>query len=261
MRAIFLVLAMLAFAVPAFGFGAGAQGCSGDCTACHKVSLSEVKEIFRNIDPALEVQDVTPAPARSLYQVTLKQGGELRIAYLDYSKNYLLAGQLIDIKSRRNLTRESAEDAATIDTAAIPLQHALVAGNPEGKKVLYLFSDPECPYCATLHATVKELIAEEPELKVYIVLVPLDIHPDALWKTESILCTAKTDRRGALEMLERSYQKKELPRLGCAEGVGRELKQAGARLGITMTPTLVFGNGRLLAGARSKEEIRKQLAP
>lgn len=254
-------LAVLAFAVPALGFGTGAQGCSGDCTACHKVSLSEVKEIFRNIDPKLEVREVAPAPARSLYQVTLKQEGETRIAYLDFSKNYLIAGQLIDIKNRRDLTREKVEEPEPIDTSTIPLQHAFVVGNPEGKKVLYLFSDPECPYCATLHATIKELIAEEPELKVYVILVPLEIHPDALWKTESIVCTAKTDPKGAFAMLEQSYEKKEVPRLGCAAGTGRELKEAGKRLGITMTPTLVFGNGRVLPGARSKEEIRKLLAP
>ena len=259
MRAIFLVLAMLGFALPAFGFGTGAQGCSGDCTACHKVSLSEVKEIFRNIDPQLEVLEVAPAPARSLYQVTMKQGGQLRIAYLDFSKNYLLAGQLIDIKNKRDLTRDNIEDAATVTPADIPLEHALIAGNPKGSKVLYLFSDPECPFCGTLHKTVLELIQEEPELKVYILLIPLDIHPDALWKSEAIICTSKKDPKAALAMLEGSYEKKEVPRSACVVGLGPELKKIGRRLGIGMTPSLAFADGKLLAGAREKEEIRKLL--
>jgi thiol:disulfide interchange protein DsbC len=259
MRILLLLLVLLTLSAPAFGFGKGAEGCSGDCTACHKVTLDEVKGIFKNLDPTLTVEDVTPAPARSLYQITLKKEGQVHVAYLDFSKNYLLAGSLIDIRNKRDLTLQSVEDAATINPADIPLEHAIVAGNPKGKKVLYLFSDPDCPYCATLDRTVRELIREEPELKVYILLVPLDIHPDALWKTESIVCAARTDQKQALELLERSYDGKELPRLSCAAGAGAELKSIGARLGIAVTPTLSFASGKLLRGARSKDEIRKML--
>lgn len=261
MKTIFSLLILLMCAAPAFGFGKGAEGCSGDCTACHKVTLNEVKEIFQKIDPSLVVADVTPAPARSLYQVTLKKEGQVHVAYLDFSKNYLLAGTLIDIRNKRDLTKQSVEDASTINPADIPLENALVAGNPKGSKVLYLFSDPECPYCATLHTTVSELIREDPELKVYILLIPLDIHPDSLWKTESIICASKTDQKEALALLERSYQKKDVTRSACAKGVGLEMKKIGAKLGIVVTPTLSFASGKLLRGARSKDEIRSLLGP
>jgi len=261
MRVLLLLLLLLTASAPAFGFGKGVEGCSGDCTACHKVTLNEVREIFRNLDPTITVQDVAPAPARSLYQVTLKKDGLLQVAYLDFSKNYLLAGQLFDLKGKRNLTSQSVEDAARLNPAEIPLENALVLGNPNGRKVVYLFSDPDCPYCATLHTTLQELVREEPELKVYIVLVPLDIHPDALWKTESIVCASRSSMPEALGLLEKSYRKRELPRLDCAKGVGEELKKAGSRLGIAVTPTLCFAGGKLLRGARSKEEIRSLLGP
>ncbi|HBG04806.1 MAG: hypothetical protein A2075_11595 [Geobacteraceae bacterium GWC2_58_44] len=259
MRVLFLMLILLICAAPAFAFGTGAEGCSGDCTACHKVTLNEVREIFKNIDPGVVVEDVSPAPARSLYQVTLKKDGQVHVAYLDFSKNYLLAGQLFDIRNKRDLTRERMEETATINPSEIPLENALIAGNPKGSKVLYIFSDPECPYCSTLHDTVRELIREEPELKVYIMLIPLDIHPDALWKTESIVCASRSDQKAALAMLERSYEKKEVPRSECAGGVGVEMKKLGVKLGIGVTPTLAFASGKMLAGARGKDEIRKLL--
>jgi len=261
MRVLFLLLLLLTASTSAFGFGKGVEGCSGDCTACHKVTLSEVREIFKNLDPGITVQEVAPAPARSLYQVTLKKDGQLQVAYLDFSKNYLLAGQLLDLKNKRNLTAQSVEDAARIDPAEIPLENALVLGNPTGRKTIYLFSDPECPYCALLHTTLQEMVREDPELKVYIVLVPLDIHPDALRKTESIVCASRNSMPEALALLEKSYRKQELPSLDCAKGVGEELKKAGSRLGIAVTPTLSFASGKLLRGARSKEEIRSLLGP
>ncbi|MBJ6724278.1 DsbC family protein [Geomesophilobacter sediminis] len=254
-----LLLLLLSVAVPAFGFGKGVEGCSGDCVACHKVSINEVKDIFKGIDPQLSVESVAPSPSRGLYQVTLKKDAQIQVVYLDFSKNFLVGGPLVDLRTRRNVTSEAVEDAAVIDPAEIPLERALVMGNPSGKKVLYLFSDPECPYCAVLHRTLTELIQEEPELKVYLLLVPLEIHPDALWKTESILCSAKSRMDSALTMLQKSYDQKEVPKLECAAGVGAQMKQLGAKLGIAVTPTLALANGKVLRGARGKEEIRKLL--
>ena len=259
MRFLLVVLCCLMIAVPAFGFGKGVEGCSGDCMACHKLTKTEAVELFKTIDPTLTVEDVTTAPARGLYQVTLKKGGALHLVYLDFSKNYLVNGPIIDIKSKRNLTQQGVEAATTIDIAGIPLDKALVMGNPKGKRVLYLFSDPECPYCAKLHKTVMEMVKEDPQLKVYVILVPLDIHPNSTWKTESIICTSKKEMKGALGMLEKSYEGKEVPRLTCKSVGGAEMKKIGAKLGVNVTPTMAFANGRVLMGARSKEEIRQMI--
>ena len=259
MRILLVILCVLMFALPAFGFGKGMEGCSGDCTACHKITKEEVKGLFNNLDPTVSVEDVSPAPARGLYQITLKKGSALQVMYLDFSKNYLLAGQLIDIKNKRDLTRQSVEDATKIDPAAIPLENALVMGNPKGTKVLYLFSDPECPFCAKLHQTISELVKEEPQLKVYVILIPLDIHPDSAWKTESIICKSKKDMKGAVKMLEESYERKAVPRQTCSEVKGADMKQIGAKLAVNVTPTMSFANGKVLMGAKGKEDIRKML--
>lgn len=259
MRFLFVMLCCLMFAAPAFGFGKGVEGCSGDCTACHKLTKSEAADLFRNIDPTLTVEDVSSAPARGLYQITLKKDKAVHLVYLDFSKNYLVNGPILDIKSKRNLTQQGVEAATTIDVAGIPLDKAVVMGNPKGKRVLYLFSDPECPYCAKLHKTVTEMVKEDPQLKIYIILVPLDIHPNSLWKTESIICTAKKDMAGALRMLENSYEGKEVQRLACEKVSGAEMKKVGAARGINVTPTMAFANGRVLMGARSKDEIKRMI--
>jgi len=259
MRILLVMLWCLLCAAPVFGFGKGVEGCSGDCTACHKLTKSEAVELFKNINPSLAVEDVGIAPARGLYQITLKKDGALHLVYLDFSKNYLVNGPIIDIKSKRDLTQQGVEAATVIDPAGIPLTNALVMGNPKGKRVLYLFSDPECPYCAKLHKTIMEMVKEDRQLKVYIILVPLDIHPNSLWKTESIVCTSKKDMKGALAMLENSYAGKEVPRLTCNGVSGAEQKKLGAAHGVNVTPTMAFANGRVLMGSRAKEDISKML--
>jgi len=259
MRFLFVILCCLMFAAPAFGFGKGVEGCTGDCMACHKLTKSEAVDLFKNIDPSLTVEDVASAPARGLYQITLKKDAALHLVYLDFSKNYLVNGPIIDIKSKRNLTQQGVEAATVIKPADIPLDNALVMGNPKGKKVLYLFSDPECPYCAKLHKTVTEMVKEEPQLKVYIILVPLDIHPNSSWKTESIVCKSKKDMAGALKMLENSYEGKEVPHLNCNKVSGAEMKKVGAKFGVNVTPTMSFANGKVLMGARAKDEIMRMI--
>ncbi len=254
------MLFCLLLATSAFGFGKGVEGCSGDCTACHKVTKSEVQEIFKSIDPTVTVEDVSPAPARSLYQITLKKGPSIQIMYLDFSKKYLVAGQLIDIKSKSDLTWQSVEAATTLELAGLPLESALVMGTARGKDVLYVFSDPECPYCAKLHKTLAEMVREKPELKIYIFLIPLDIHPNSLWKTDSIMCKAREDRGTALKMLENSYQGKEVARQNCGVSYGTENKKLGAKLGIHVTPTIAFQNGKVFMGARSKDDIMAMMA-
>jgi thiol:disulfide interchange protein DsbC len=227
--------------------------------ACHKLTKGEAVDLFKNIDPSLTVEDVTTAPARGLFQVTLKKDGVTHLVYLDFSKNYLVNGPIIDIKNKRNVTQQSVEAATMIAPASISLDNTLVMGNPKGKKVIYLFSDPECPYCAKLHTTIMEMVKEDPQLKVYITLVPLDIHPNSSWKTESIICTSKKDMKGALGMLENSYEGKEVPRLSCKGVSGAEMKKVGAKHGVNVTPIMSFKSGRVLMGARGKDDIRKML--
>lgn len=259
MKAVFLLLIGLLCAAPAFGFGTGAEGCSGDCTACHKVTLNEVKEIFKKLDQGVSVEEISPAPARGLYQITLKKDAQVSIVYMDFSKNFLLGGPLIDIGMKKDLTQQKLEDTYLINPMDIPLEHALIMGNPKGKKSMYLFSDPECPFCSKLHQTLIGLVKEDPELKVYLLLIPLDIHPDSLWKTETIVCASRDDMGKALGMLSDSYDNKKVPRLECGKGIGGEMQKIGKKLGIEVTPTLSFANGRALRGAKSKDEIRAML--
>lgn len=258
-RLLAVLLLGLGYAATAHGFGKGLEGCSGDCTACHSVTRNEVVDILKGIDPALTVIDVAPAPVRSLYQITVKKEGQPYIFYLDFSKNFLVAGQVYDIRGKKDLTRQSMEEALRIDVSRISLESALVMGNRKGSKTLYLFSDPECPYCSKLHQELQQLVKEEPQLKVYIILNPLDIHPNALWKSQAIHCRARENMADALKMLENSYQNREVKRLTCDRKYAEENRALAKDLGIKVTPVLVFPDGRVLMGFKGKEDIRKML--
>jgi thiol:disulfide interchange protein DsbC len=255
----FFILVMALFAAEAYGFGTGTQGCGGDCAACHSVNKEEAAAVVKRLDPETVVESVGPAPVRGLYQLVVKKGGASGIVYMDFSKSFIIAGRIIDAGRKSDLTQEKMEDLRRIDPARIPVDNALLLGSREGNKKLFVFTDPECPYCAMLHKELVALVKEDPGLQVSILLVPLDIHPDAGRKTDVILCAAKESMAEGIRLLELSLGGKETPDGVCGKSYSAEGKKLGRDFGIGMTPTMVFGNGKVVSGAKKKEEIRKLL--
>jgi thiol:disulfide interchange protein DsbC len=260
MKRLLLFTALILLPTAAFSFGTGMEGCTGDCTACHKVKQDEVTTLLHSFDPALSVDEVKDAPVRGLYQLRLRRNGQpAGIAYLDFGKKHLLVGDIINLATREDLTRKSFEESLSIDVSRIDKQLTLVMGNPQGKKVLYLFTDPECPFCGKLHEEVKALVAEDKDLKVTIVLTPLPMHPDAVWKSQTILCAARKDMARALSLLDDSFAKKAMTRAPCVTVAEASLVGMAKQHGIGSTPTMAFADGKVALGFKKKEEIARLL--
>lgn len=253
------MLLTIIFASQAHAFGTGAQGCSGDCTACHSVKKEEAAAAVKTVDPDTVVESVAPSPVGGLYQLTVRKGNATGIVYLDFSKKFIIAGKIIDTGRKVDVTAEKMEELRRIDPRRIPLDNALLLGNRQGQKKLIVFTDPECPFCAKLHEELLALVREEPELQISIVLTPLDIHPDATRKSDVIVCRSQENMEEGLGLLQQSLAGKAVSGTGCGRNYGDEGKKLGRELGIGMTPTMVFGNGKIVSGARKKEEIRKLL--
>ncbi|MBI1920860.1 MAG: DsbC family protein [Geobacter sp.] len=252
-----LVIPLAFIAGTASGFGAGAEGCGSDCAACHSFKKEEAQGLLKELAPDINVVDVAPAPVRGLFQVFIKKGKDDGVVYVDYSKKYVVSGAIIDVGRKRDVTREQLEDRKQVNVAAIPLDNALVMGNRNGTRKLYVFTDPECPFCAKFHEELTAMVKEDKDLLVYIFLYPLDIHPDSLWKTDAIVCASKKNMERALQMLEDSFAKKSLEKDACGSEYGKSAKKLANELGLAMTPSIVLADGKVIFGAKKKDELRK----
>ena len=251
-QVVFSSIVALAFAVPALAMSA-VEGCGGECASCHSLSLQEANGILKDIGT---VKEVKPAAVRGLYELTLEKDGNTGTAYLDYGKKHLIGGQIYDIASRQVVGAPvEQKHQERLDPATLPTEQSLILGNPNGKKRLFVFTDPECPFCAKMHAELKKLVALEPDLVVYIKLFPLKMHPHAYDKSRVIL------GEKSLQLLERSFAGEPLP-----APKARDAKKAvddGMRfaesVGIDATPTLVLPDGRILPGLKDAEAMRALL--
>ena len=66
-----------------------------------------------------------------------------RIGYIDVEGKFLMSGSLIDLATGIDMTRERIADLSKVDFASIPLDDAIVMGNPKAAKKIIVFDDPD----------------------------------------------------------------------------------------------------------------------
>jgi thiol:disulfide interchange protein DsbC len=122
-----------------------------------------------------------------------------------------------------------------VDPSTLPLENAIPMG--EGKRKLYVFTDPQCHFCFQLHEELKQI----KDLRVFFFLYPLA--PASYEKARSIWCS--NDR---VKALEETYQGKELRSPSCDTTAINKNMEFGRRLFVDSTPTLFFQNGKIVEG-------------
>jgi len=231
------------------------KGMIHNCSSCHSLTTEEAKKIFTGFG---EVTAVKMSPVKGLYEVTVRQGNRQAVAYLDFSKKLLLPGPIFDTVTKSSLTPPPVELPKIVSKeqlATIPLRNSLVMGNPKGKKRIFVFTDPDCSFCARLHAELKKLVVLERDLAIYIKMFPLKMHPEAYDKSRVLLGSK------SLELLEKAFAGEKLPAPGDndpKEPVDETVK-LGESLGIDGTPAMIFPNGRLISGARDVSALQQLL--
>jgi len=228
------------------------DGCgAGACKDCHSLTEDEAKGLLK--DFVDEVKSVKFAEVGGLWEVDVVANGNRVPVFIDFSKQFLLSGQVIRIATRENITQKRLLEMNTVDLKGIPLDDAVVIGDPKAARRVIVFDDPECPFCIKLHAEIKKVVSEDPSIAFYIKMFPLKIHPNAYDKARAIACEK------SLALLDDSFAGKELPPPSCqSDVVDRNIELAG-KLNIKSTPTLILPNGLVMPGYKSAEDIRKIL--
>lgn len=223
-----------------------------DCASSHSINRQDSSALLKDIG---EVVDIKPSPVKGLYEVKIRQKNRHATVYLDFAGKHLLPGPVFEIATKRSLTPPPEEIPKILsrnELEKIPLANSVILGNPAGKKRMFVFTDPDCPFCGRLHGELKKLVAMEPELAVYIKMYPLAMHPGAYDKARVILGA------GSLELLEKAFAGVKLPAPSdnaTKEQVDESIK-LGAALEIHGTPAMILPGGRLISGAMDATSLR-----
>ncbi len=240
-----LLLPMSAFSYPQ------AAGDKRQCADCHKMTVQEASALLQGgVDRVIKV-DNSEVPG--FWAVEVAKGDQKFPLYIDFSKKYVFTGNIIRLNDKQNITSQRMADLNRIDVSKIPLEDALLLGDSKARMKVIVFTDPECPYCKSLHAELKEVVRRDPNIAFLIKMFPLQMHPNAYGIAKSIVCNK------SLTLLEESFADKQVPPPLCETPVIDQNIALAKELGIRSTPTLVLPDGRILPGSKKADDLLKLL--
>jgi thiol:disulfide interchange protein DsbC len=253
-----LVAVAVSFIVASPSFAMAKEGCGGVCATCHTLTEKDATEYLKKTGAV--VTSVKQSPARGLFELLVEREGQKGILLMDYGKKHLIQGMVVDLE---NLAPVSAhqqnfsqpKEQTSLDVKTIPVANAVIMGNPKGSTKLYVFTDPDCPYCRKGHTELKKLAAIAPDVAIHVMLYPLPMHPAAYDKSRTVLETK------SLEMMDKIFDGKDVPKPtkeSSKKAIDEIIAFANAN-GISGTPTMVMPDGKIEVGMRDAETMKKML--
>ncbi|MEW6720542.1 MAG: DsbC family protein [Thermodesulfobacteriota bacterium] len=220
----------------------------GSCVGCHSLSREEAASVLKGMVD--NVVAVIPGPFPGVWEVDAGIGGKVYPLYMDYSKKLLFQGNFFRVSDRENLTRLRYADLNRVDVSSIPLENAIVLGNPSSKRRLIVLTDPSCPHCVRLHGEIKTAIAKDPEVAFFVMPYPRNPGDRAVYaKCLAAVC----DKSG--KVLDDIYSGKEVPPAKCDSRAVDETIRLADRLQIQGTPSMILPDGRVVSGYREADEL------
>ncbi|NNU44477.1 DsbC family protein [Ramlibacter montanisoli] len=241
------------------GLGLAAGAADGDSKA--PTAANAAAQVPASVDAALRknlparmpnfppIDQISRTPMQGIYEVRI--GTEL--FYTDGEGNYIINGEMMDTRARRNLTEERMEKILALDFSQLPVKDAFVVVRGNGKRKLAVFEDPNCGYCKRFERDLQKI----DNVTVYMFLYPI-LGPDSTEKSRAIWCSKDKGAAWSGYMLRNEPPAK--ADASCDVSALARNIEFGRKHKITGTPTLVFADGSRVPGAIGAADVEKLLA-
>jgi thiol:disulfide interchange protein DsbC len=206
------------------------------------------KNISERVPDFPKIDEVTKTAIPGLYEIRVGTD----VLYTDEQGNYIIEGQLIETKTRTNLTEQRVAKLTAIDFKALPLKDAMVWKQGTGERKLVIFADPNCGYCKKFE---RDLLTVK-DITVYTFLYPI-LGPDSTEKSKQIWC-AKDNAKVWRDWMIKGTPIAESPT--CDTSALARNVALGRKHRINGTPGVVYEDGKMQPGAVGAEAVEKQLA-
>ena len=205
------------------------------------------KTLGERIPQLAKIDEVRATSMPGLFEVRV--GTDL--FYTDAKGNYVIQGELIDTKARRNLTEDRINQLTAVKFEDLPFKDAFTLVRGDGSRKIAVFEDPNCGYCKRFEREMRNVN----NVTVYLFLYPI-LSPDSAEKSRNIWCAK--DKPAAWH--DYMLKDKTPAAASCDTSALQRNLAFGKKHKITGTPTLIFTNGMRVPGAIPSQEVEKRLA-
>jgi thiol:disulfide interchange protein DsbC len=204
-------------------------------------------ELRKKLPDSPSVESVKKTPYGGLYEIV--SGGE--IFYTNDKADFIVAGSVIDLKTKENVTDSRLRQVNMIRWDTLPLDQAVKIVRGNGSRKIAIFEDPNCGYCKRLERDLQGVN----DITVYVLLYPI-LSPDSVTQSKAIWCSADRGKTWLDHMVRDTAISGDS---SCTTPVEKILALGQAKR-VHGTPTIVFENGERIPGAVPVSEIEKKFA-
>ena len=206
---------------------------------------TEIRKSLQANFPAIgKIEHVIKTSYSGLYEVLV----DGQLLYTDTNGQYVFSGDVIEAKSRRNLSDERRRVLFAIEFDKLPLELAVKKVKGNGKCKMAYFTDPNCSFCKRLE---KEL-AKISDVTLYLFMYPIFPNSDVI--VRNVLCSADPVKTWDNLMLSDIA-----PEATTCDTSTDKVMELGKKLRVNGTPNLIFGNGIQNPGYMPAEDLEKNL--
>ncbi len=197
--------------------------------------------------PYSKIISVSKTPYLGLYEVAFED----QLVYTDEKLHYLFSGNILDLHTMKNLTKAREKQLYAIEFDKLPFELAIKNVKGNGNRSLAVFADPNCTYCKKLEKEMVKLT----DVTVYVFVIA--ILPGSEEKAKGIWCAPDRLKTWEDHMVNGTEPPSDT---ACDTSALTKISMAAKKLGINITPTLIFEDGVIKPGTLTLELLEEQLA-
>ena len=212
------------------------------------VVVNKLKPFF----PEIKAENISPSQLDGYYEVILIDPF-IDVMYISTDGKYVIQGAVTDLELMTNISTNRINSIKLNILESISDSDKIVFKAKEEKYVINVFTDVDCPYCAKLHANMRQM--NDLGITVKYLASPLEqLHPNAQSAMEKIWCAE--DRELAMHNYKSKRYLPDSP--DCINPVSDQLA-ISKQLGVNGTPSIFFENGTNLPGYLPPNDILNRI--
>ncbi len=143
-----IIIKAIVFIICFTGFFSSLQAAEAKQSTLNPEFNKELAKYFPNVSP----DSVQETPIKGLYEVLIGP----RVYYFSPDARYLMAANIIDLKSGVNLTKPRLYKARQTALEQIGEENMIIFSPEKPEYTLTAFTDVDCVYCRKMHSQIKE---------------------------------------------------------------------------------------------------------
>ena len=154
-------------------------------------SRSAIEKALQDISPGLKVDTIHASPIAGISEVQVGP----RLFYITNDGKYLFQGNLIDIKTRTDISEERRNAIRLATINAVSEDDMIIFPARKPRHTITVFTDIDCGYCRKLHKEIDQFNANGITVR-YLLYPRSGVNTPSYYKAVSVWC--EKDRNEAL---------------------------------------------------------------